>query len=224
MIQLLPAWCFHCHRFISRPLLSPSPYLCRSCYEMLPVIDRPICRRCGLHHPTGDCREPWAEHIHTFYAMFYYQDPIQRWIVNLKYSGGFFAGRLLRHFIDVWFETNAERVRNLDAVLPVPIHPFRLRQRGFNQTTFLLRKQRILPLQTRILKKQRFTSQQAGLARWKRSDNIRDSFQAHASVHSKNVLVFDDVCTTGQTLGEVCTCLKKAGAGEIHVLTLSRSM
>ena len=224
MIELLPAWCFNCRMFISGTRHSPSRYLCSSCYGNLPVIERPTCSHCGLEHWTGSCRNLWAKKIETFHSIFYYRDPIHAWIVNLKYSAGLFAGRILRDFVSTWFKENAESLRSLDVVLPVPIHPLRLRQRGFNQTTLLLKSQRVLPLKTGWLQKRRFTAQQAGLTGRERRDNIKDSFQASSRLHSKNVLLFDDVCTTGQTLGEACSCLKKAGAGQIHVLTLSRSM
>lgn len=135
-----------------------------------------------------------------------------------------FAGRLLREFVTGWFKEHAGRVSGLDAVLPVPIHPLRLRQRGFNQTAFLLKAQRLLPLKTGWLKKKRFTPQQAGLTGKSRRENVRGSFAVKTAVASKKLLIFDDVCTTGQTLGEVCRCLKKAGAAEVHILTLSRSM
>ncbi|MBT3226321.1 MAG: ComF family protein [Deltaproteobacteria bacterium] len=224
MVELLPAWCFNCRRFISRPCRSPSQYLCSTCYGKLPFIDGPTCTHCGLEHGSGSCSNSWAKDIESFHGIFYYQDPIHAWIVNLKYSAGLFAGRILRGFVNTWFTENTAAIRSLDAVLPVPIHPLRLRQRGFNQTALLLKSQRVLPLKTGLLKKQRFTSQQAGLTGLQRRDNIKGSFKATPSLHSKNVLLFDDVCTTGQTLGEICSCLKKVGVGQIHILTLSRSM
>lgn len=224
MLKLLPAWCFSCRRFITRPLRSPSSYLCTTCYKKLPLIDRSACEHCGLNHPTHGCRNVWAKEIDSFRSIFYYQDPIHHWIVNHKYSGGIFAGRILQDFVNAWFTENAAALQHLDVVLPVPVHPLRLRQRGFNQATFLVRSQRVLPLKTGWLKKKRFTSQQAGLTRSEREHNIRGSFIATDSVQSKRVLVFDDVCTTGQTLGEICSCLKTAGVEQIHVLTLSRSL
>ncbi|NQU63247.1 MAG: ComF family protein [SAR324 cluster bacterium] len=224
MVKLLPAWCFSCRQFITRPRRSPSPFLCLSCYEQLPLFDQPCCQHCGLEHLTSSCHYVWAKDINSFHSIFYYQDPIHHWIVNHKYSGGIVAGRILRGFVNAWFEENAMALQRLDVVLPVPVHPLRLRQRGFNQTTFLLKSQRVLPLKTGWLRKKRFTSQQAGLTRSQRQTNIQDSFIATDNVRSKQVLVFDDVCTTGQTLGEICACLKKAGAGQINVLTLSRSL
>jgi len=224
MIKLLPAWCFNCRVFITRPRGSPSHYLCSACYGKLPAIEHPTCDHCGLEHWTSSCRHQWAKKIESFHSIFYYQDPIHSWIINLKYSAGLFAGRILRDFVSTWFTENAASLQSLDAVLPVPVHHLRLRQRGFNQTTFLLKSQRVLPLKTGWLKKQRFTSQQAGLTGLERRENIQGSFRASPRLHSKNVLLFDDVCTTGQTLGEICSCLKKVGVGQIHVLTLSRSM
>lgn len=220
----LPAWCFNCRSYITRPLRSPSRFLCFNCYEKLPVVNSPLCNHCGLEHLSSVCRESWARHIDSFHSLFYYRTPIHHWIINHKYSGGFFAGRLLRDFIQAWFSKNADTLRELDAVLPVPIHPLRLRHRGFNQTTFLLRSQRTLPVRSGWLVKKRHSSQQAGLTKKERRENIRGAFAVKVDIKGKHLLVFDDVCTTGQTIGEVCSCLKKAGAAQLHVLTLSRSM
>ncbi len=223
-MPLLPSWCFNCRCYNSHPAHSFSTFLCSNCFNSLPIIDRPTCNHCGLEHLTSDCREVWARDIDTFQSLFYYRDPIHHWIVNHKYSGGFFAGRILKELVLSWFIKNADEIGKLDAVLPVPIHSRRLRQRGFNQTAFLLKAQRVLPMKTNWLRKKRHTPQQAGLSKTDRRENIRGAFAANPDVALKNVLVFDDVCTTGQTLGEVCSCLKKANAGRIQVLTLSRSM
>lgn len=221
-MAFLPVWCFNCRRFISRPLRSPSFFLCSNCYEALPFIDFRTCDHCGLDHATGLCPESWAGQIDAFSTLFYYRDPVHRWIINHKYSGGFFSGRVLRGFIDAWFRSHEEEVREYDAVLPVPIHPRRLRQRGFNQTSFLTKNQGILPVRCNWLKKVRHTVQQAGLKEQERGANIRGAFAAAPDVAGMNLLVFDDVCTTGQTLGEVASSLKRAGANRIHVLVLSR--
>lgn len=223
-MSLIPAWCFNCHRYLNRSIQSPVGSLCRDCLHALPVIEGPTCDHCGLEHSSDSCSENWAVEIERFYSLFYYRDPIHRWIVNHKYSSGFFAGRVLRSFVGGWFEDNAGWITGLDAVVPVPIHPLRLRQRGFNQTTFLLRGQRQLPVRTDWLAKRRHTSQQAGLSGAQRERNIRGAFSASASVAHRHLLIFDDVCTTGGTLGEICLALLERDVGSIHVLTLSRSM
>lgn len=224
MIPLLPVWCFCCRCYISRTLRSTSPFLCINCYSRLPVIEKALCRRCGLAHPTAHCQESWARDIDSFQSLFYYQDPIHHWIINHKYSGGFFAGRLLRSFVGSWFAEHSDDVSEIDAVLPVPIHHLRLRRRGFNQAAFLLKSQKQLPVKTDWIKKIQNTSQQAGLKEDERRENVRGAFTVKADVEGLNLMIFDDVCTTGQTLGEVCFCLKKAGVAQVHVLTLSRSM
>lgn len=224
MISLLPSWCVNCRCFILRSLRSPSPFLCSNCFDRLPVIEQPTCDHCGLDHTSSLCRETWARDINTFDSLFYYRDSVQRWIVTHKYSGGILAGRLLCGFVTNWFEENGSCIGDLDAVIPVPIDSLRLRRRGFNQTAFLLRRQQILPIKVNWLKKIRRSSQQAGLTGRERLENVRGAFRARGDVVGKRLLVFDDVCTTGQTLGEVCRSLKAAGAEAVHVLTLSRSM
>ena len=223
MITLLPYWCFSCRRYISDSLRSHSSFLCCRCHDSLPLIQQPICSHCGLDHVSEVCKESWAADIDTFHAIFYYRDPVHHWIINHKYSGGFFAGRILREFVKSWFQENRDSLENLDVVLPVPIHPRRLRQRGFNQTSFLVKSQTVLPMKTNWLKKRYHTSPQAGLSGKERRKNIQGAFYVSESVRSKNVLIFDDVCTTGQTLGEICDCLKAVDVGRIQVLTLSRS-
>jgi len=223
-MAVLPVWCYNCRRYISRPLQSPSPFLCVSCYDALPLIDSQTCDHCGLAHATGLCDQNWAAEIDQFKALFYYRDPIHHWIVNHKYAGGIFSGRVLKDLVTSWFRIHREELRRYDAVLPVPIHPKRLKQRGFNQTSFLLKSQQVLPVKSRWLKKTRNTVQQAGLQENERRANIKGAFATVPEVAGRNLVVFDDVCTTGETLGEIVSCLKKEGAGRVHVFVLSRSM
>jgi ComF family protein len=109
-------------------------------------------------------------------------------------------------------------------VIPIPLHRFRLFNRGFNQAVFLLNKQKVLKLQTSILKKKKRTLQQAGKTRKERKANLKNAFQIVGDVKEKKVLLFDDVCTTGQTLAEASKVLKRAGAEQVDALVLCRSM
>ncbi len=223
MISLLPGWCFVCQTFIFKNNRSLSPFLCDTCYQNLPYCRDPACRKCGQAHKTGNCRETWAKHISRFQYLFNYEDPIHAWIGGLKYSRNFIAGRILQNFVKEWFDANIEYLQEIDFLLPVPVHPLRLRHRGFNQAVYLLNKQTRIPVQTSLIGKIHQTPHQAGLSRTQRKKNLRDSFEISRPLKGKRILLFDDVCTTGQTLGEVCKGLKKAGAERIDVLVASRT-
>ncbi|MCP4754886.1 MAG: ComF family protein [Proteobacteria bacterium] len=189
----------------------------------MPFITDPACLKCGLPHDSKGCADDWTEHISRFQAIFAYESPVQKWIGSLKYSRGLIAGKILQDFVKGWFLSNSEYLSKIDILLSVPIHPLRLRQRGFNQAAYLLNTQRRLPNESSLLRKIRRTPHQASLSRADRKKNLRDSFEVAKSLEGKTALLFDDVCTTGQTLGEIAKCLKRAQAERIDVLVLGRA-
>lgn len=117
--------------------------------------------------------------------------------------------------------------RRVDAIVPVPLHPARLRRRGFNQAQLLaehLARAAHLPLLATQLVRVRETSQQADLTRIERRENVRDAFCWQGAAPPLRVLVLDDVLTTGATIEAVAAALYRAGAREIHGLALARGL
>lgn len=219
----LPTWCYECQQLILTADRSPTFLLCRQCYHEIPFKSESGCDKCGLPHLTASCDEKWALQISRFQALFEYKEAIARWISSLKYSRSFIAGKILLHFLDKWFAENQAYLNTFDLIIPVPVHPLRLRRRGFNQTRFLLKHQSDRIAKLSLLKRTRQTPHQAGLSRRQRKKNLKSAFEVSANLKGKRVLVFDDVCTTGQTLGEVAFCLKQAQADRIDVLVLGRA-
>ena len=219
----LPTWCFECQELILTADRSSSPLLCQTCYQNVPFSTESGCEKCGLPHQTPLCKENWARQISHFHALFVYKDAIARWISSLKYSRSFIAGKILAHFVDYWFAENQNYLNSIDLVIPVPIHPLRLRRRGFNQTRYLLKNQTRYTGSSSLLKRIRQTPHQAGLTRRNREKNLKHAFEASTTLKDKRILVFDDVCTTGQTLGEICLSLKQVEAHRIDVLVLGRA-
>lgn len=114
-------------------------------------------------------------------------------------------------------------------MIPVPLHPRRLRERGFNQALLIakvLEKRYKKALATRILRRWRWTEPQVNLSGKTRKKNVKGSFVISnpMAVEEKNILLLDDVYTTGATINECGRTLLKAGANEVYVLTLARSM
>jgi ComF family protein len=114
-----------------------------------------------------------------------------------------------------------------DLLLPVPLHPGRERERGFNQAALLARgvaRAWGCPVREDVLVRTRATASQTELDAPARRANVRDAFRARrpALVAGRHVVVVDDVCTTGATLSECARCLREAGARRVGVLTVAR--
>ncbi len=224
MSVLIPAWCIQCRAFINNRIQSRSPFLCQTCFQNLPQFDPSICLKCGRSHDPKSCQTEWASHIQNFYSVFSYEDPVRAWISSLKYNRNFFTGRMFQLFIRDWFDARQADLRNLDLVIPIPLHRIRLFNRGFNQAIYLLNKQKVLDLKTSVLRKKGHTAQQAGKSRKERKTNLKNTFQVSGDVRGKKILLFDDVCTTGQTLAEASKALKRAGSEQVDALVLCRSL
>lgn len=110
-------------------------------------------------------------------------------------------------------------------VVPVPLHPLRLRQRGFNQSALLaapVARALGVPLDVGSLRRVRPTQEQAGKVREARLVNVRGAFEVSRAVGGPLLLV-DDVRTTGATLTEAAVCLREAGAGPVRMLALAQA-
>ena len=122
--------------------------------------------------------------------------------------------------------------RNAWLVIPVPLHSSKLRQRGFNQTEVIARATlrnaawRHMRLETRALVRHRETVSQAGLTRHQRRKNIRGAFRVKtpAAVAGRDILLVDDVFTTGATVSECARVLRRAGARGVWVATVARAL
>jgi ComF family protein len=179
------------------------------------------CTRCGLPLPEsqGPCLgclqrpPPWA----TAHSVFLFGGALAEAIRRCKYADRPELARPLGRLL-------GPAVQLVDVVAPVPLHPRRLRARGFNQAA-LLALAAGGPVDVRALVRVRDTSPQAGLTAAERRRNLAGAFEARAErVRDRRVLVIDDVLTTGATLEAVTRALTDAGAAEVHVLTLARAV
>jgi ComF family protein len=126
---------------------------------------------------------------------------------------------------------------SVDVIVPVPLHPKRLRQRGFNQSYLLVRYWKMLAASTSldpcnfeierdVLVRKRPTAPQTALGRERRAANIKNAFDIRGReiIKNKRVLLVDDVYTTGATVNECARLLLKYGAEHVDVLTLARAV
>jgi ComF family protein len=137
----------------------------------------------------------------------------------------------LRHVVASWLRAalDDERLRGcqFDVIVPVPLHPARQRERGFNQASLLAQ---LLSAHTSIpcrplLKRIRYTTTQTALDRSERMENLHNAFRLRKNVDVRGlqVLLIDDVLTTGSTLSECARVLKRAGAKSVHAATAARA-
>lgn len=217
---------------VCKEITNDSTCLCRSCLEQLKFIRPPYCSCCGREFPgdgeihlCGGClQSPWA--FHSARAFFQYEDVIAGLIHRLKYAGDFSGLAVLAHICRK--SPLLPIMERYDYLLPVPLHLKRLRQRGFNQSLVLAKT--IFPTEKEkirfdLLIRQTETSSQAGLNGAERKRNVKGAFTVTypSKVNGLNLLLFDDVFTTGTTVNECSKVLMAAGAGNVDVLTICRA-
>lgn len=213
-----PQRCVGCER-------RASDVLCRGCHEALPVIEAPICRRCGM--PTAFDTFVCEECKNVDYGFESARAPLRyegvgKEIVHaLKYRG---YTRVVERLMAPLMIGVLDPSCSYDAVVPVPLHRSRLRRRGFNQAA-LMAKVIAGELSTGLsdtLEVVRRTRDQVELSGAGRRANVAGAFRARGRV-SGNILLIDDVFTTGATMSECAGVLMQAGAREVHALSFCRT-
>lgn len=216
---LLPQDCFLC------AAASGDSLLCPTCSAGLPYLSAERCPLCALPTPgaavCGACLKQ-APHFDATRAVFRYEFPVDRLIQSLKYAhrlaSANFLGRALAQLA---------APLHPGLVLPVPLAPARLAERGFNQALELARPlSRALgaPLELSRIHRRRDTAPQASLPWKERKRNIRHAFECDMDLSGKTVLVVDDVMTTGATLDELARTLKAHGAARVENCVLARAL
>lgn len=197
----------------------PCPPLCGVCGVPLPRAAGIRCAGCTLHPPAFTTAHAAALYLPAPAGASALAVAVQA----LKYRRRRIVAQTLGALL-------AERYPyGRDALLvPVPLHPHRLRERGFNQALLLARalgRRRGLPVASRALVRRRATRAQPGLAAPERRRNLRDAFAvaSPATVQSRHIVLVDDVLTTGATADACARALVAAGAKRIDVYTVGRA-
>ncbi|MEL7309872.1 MAG: phosphoribosyltransferase family protein [Pseudomonadota bacterium] len=175
----------------------------------------PVCRCCWQRFSKIAAREPLAV------DPFAYDAPLDGLIAAWKYRADVTALPILRLAMQDIVEQVTEDVT---AICPVPLHPLKRYQRGFNQSQFLARfaqQVRSVPVRCAWLRKVRRTRPQVGLVESQRQSNQRGAFDAQRAVRGERILLIDDVMTTGATLRSARAALHAAGAHEVLCVALS---
>lgn len=202
--------------------------LCASCVAQVIWIQNPICERCG--RVVG--RQGWLcwacqqqpPLLAQMRGAAYFTGPMRPAIHGLKYRQGFaLADPLADLMVQAWPRWQMP----VDVVLPIALHADRQRERGYNQAELLATRFAAgvgLPCDTLALVRQRHTTPQVQLSGPERRRNLHQAFVADgARVGGRRVLLVDDVCTTGSTLGAAAEALLQAGATSVFAYCLTRA-
>lgn len=213
--------------------------ICGSCWDSIRMIDPPYCPRCGIPFPSpqaladapefvcGTCRlkePPFAQARSVGYYEGTLREAIHLFKFGKRQEMGRHLGRLMVDRFPSEWDPSA-----LDLLFPVPLHPRRLRERGFNQSLILaqiLANSLAIKLEARQLVRSRPTLPQSDLPLGKKFENLKGAFEVRRpeKMEGKNILLVDDVLTSGATVQEAGKTLLKAGAGQVFVYTLARSV
>ena len=193
------------------------PPLCPVCEERL--SEEGICEVCWEDILKHLLLEPRVFYGFKVYSLFWYGGRVREAIEKMKYRGM----KVLGEFFAV---SLAEYVReeDVDVVVPLPIHPARIRERGFSQTDLIAKamaRELGVPFR-RVIFRNRYTRPQALLGKEERGRNVKGAFSCLHPLKGETVLLIDDVITTGNTFYHAASALLKAGAGKVVGATLAR--
>ena len=200
---------------------------CAACYRDLPQLPVNHCPVCLWPVPTGEicgsCLKKPPAFTRTLAAL-RYTFPADALIHALKYQTNLAIAPVLAKLFIARLKT-LEKMP--DIIVPMPLHPIRLRERGFNQAMEISRtiaKQTGIALLPDSCSRVKHTPPQTGLPWKERQKNIRRAFSCKMDVAGKHVAIVDDVMTTGTTLNELAKVLRRQGASEISNWVIARTL
>ena len=231
---LLEPACVSCRAVLDRPLASP---ICERCWLGITGVEPPWCERCGDELPAwqsgdavcGRCLNH-PPHFSIARSAGRYEGPLREVVHAFKYRHRRLLAEPLGRMMRL---AGADVLDGADAVVPVPLHPFRSFRRGFNQADDLAR-QLGLPV-WRALRRRRHGPPQASLPASARQANLTSAYGIsltwmlcarlrHASLRDRVVVVVDDVMTTGATIEACSRVLLDAGVRSVRALTAARAV
>ena len=220
---LFPRKCIVCDEIFE--FKNRDRYLCDDCRDLFEIIKSRRCKKCSRPIDSGNLCSICNSEISFFdlnYSFFEYGGIVPEVIYKFKFRNhpavGTGLGKIMAENLDLNLINN-----NFDFIIPVPIHKLRMKKRGFNQAEILaheISKKISLPTRTDILKRVKNTKAQWRLNAHERENNLKNAFVAK-KIKDKNVILVDDIFTTGSTINKCSEVLKSAGANYVLSLTFA---
>jgi ComF family protein len=228
---IYPNCCLVCKNRI--PPLEQQELICSGCWEKIEKNLPPFCASCGRHLTPEAIKKnacPNCSKIDYFFDRAFspcaYTGTVKKLIHEFKYSGKDYLGKPLGKLMQTFIQDYQLPIEYLDFLIPVPLHKSRQREREFNQAEILSREiarkfdKQVL---TDTLIRVKPTKTQTELTFRERCQNVGGSFLVAKPelIKDTNLLLIDDVLTTGATSNEAARCLKESGAKKVLLLTLA---
>ncbi len=215
---------------------SRTEYLCEQCIADI-RLNQTACQICAL--PLRRQRGDRSEHamicgkcfknppiFDSCWAPFIYAQPLEWMIHQLKFNEKLYFAPLLSALMAEKIPSCMALQKLPDAIIPMPLHMNRLRQRGFNQSYLLIKsiaKALDIVVDSTLCHRIRDTEHQTGKNAQQRKHNIKNAFSISRSQNYHHVVIFDDVVTTGSSVSELSKVLKKSGIERVDICCLARA-
>ena len=216
---LFPPLCGGCEKTGSR--------WCSECQQRVQILDGTLCEVCGLPLiSAGICASCSLDRPH-FYALrswVIFDDPIRKALHKLKYRRNIGLGDALAAHMSNFVKDLDWMV---DTVIPIPLGHQRQRERGYNQVGMIAKPLSLalnVKFAPKTLIRRKETRSQVGLTRQERRENVHNAFQVCKDVSGMNILLLDDVSTTGSTLSSGAKELYSSGAKKVFAFTVARAL
>jgi ComF family protein len=218
---LFPQHCVLCQCPVKNSQLS----ICTACTHDLPWQHAAVCPQCGLtaanNSLCGHClKSPPA--FDATHALFRYHRPIDAVLQKYKYGNALTIADLFGKLLS----DNRQSGELPDLLVPMPLHPQRLQERGFNQALEIARivaRELSIPLDFDSCKRVKLSAPQATLPLKQRVRNMRNAFVCNRRLEGMKVALVDDVMTTGASLHALAAAVRKAGAASVECWVVART-
>ena len=218
---------------ICSSIIRSGSHLCFKCWGEVDFISDPACKKCsypfefdiGVDSLCGSCIEN-EHYFDSAMSVMRYGDSSKKIIHKLKYSD---KAHLAKNIARLMHAKIQSKIGDIDLIIPVPMHRRKIRKRLYNQSALIashLSKISNIASMPNCLIKTRHHVPQTGLCSHLRKDNVKNSFSVNknhfSEIHNKNILLVDDVYTTGSTVDECSKVLKQSYCNKVKVITLAR--
>ena len=220
---LLPYTCILCNSLSDQRI-----DLCSYYFNNLPFYPT-SCIKCGkpitkIASQCGQCLKSPPQFNNT-HILFQYKPPITKLLKRLKFNQNLTNAKVLGELLAKYVAIKYANLKFPNVLLPIPLHPKRIKQRGFNQTIELARpiaKLLKIPIEYKFCHRVRETLPQTMLPAHARRKNLQNAFYINANLTGMHIAVIEDVITTGSTIKSFCQALKQAGAHKIDIWCIAR--
>jgi ComF family protein len=228
---IYPSYCLSCKNKVKTT--QEQDLVCFECWEKIEKNLPPFCLKCGRHLDTkaiqqnicpSCCKENF--YFDRAFSPCKYSGSVKQLIHEFKYSGKDYLGKPLGSIMNTFIKNYSVPIEHLDFIIPVPLHSSRLREREFNQAEILsyqIAKEFKKEILSKTLVRNKSTQSQTELKIQERHKNVDNSFCVNRPefIKDANLLLIDDVLTTGATASQAAKALKDAGAKIVLLMTLA---